>query len=170
MRDEPGQLLRQRPDAPHARVELQVGVRGDASLARRRGELIEHVRPVDQRREPVLQQQSVIRVLPAQNENRRGDAQVAQREPLLDQRHAQPVGARLEERLGRDGGAVAVAIRLHDAHHPAAGRGPARLAEVVAQRVCVDARLGGPDAQIEGPTGGIAKGGGGGLGHLGLPA
>src|SRR6266851_2910798 len=106
---------------------------------------------------------------PSTNSSIASRAEVAQREPLLHERDPQPVRAGLQEGLGRDGGSVAVAVRLHHRHHAAAGRRLARLAEVVHQGMCVDARLGGPDAQIESAAGGIAQGCGGGFGHARPP-
>ena len=137
-----------------------------APRARRRAKSVDHLRPVDERRQPLLQEQPVIRVLPAEHEDRRGDADVSQRQPFLDQRDSEPFRAGLEERLRRNCGAMPVRVRLHHRHHTAAGRRAACFAQVVRQRVAVDARLGRADAQIEGTAGGIAQGHGSGFGHV----
>ena len=133
----------------------------------RGGELVDHVGAIDERRNPVLQQEAVIGVLPAQGDDGRGDSHVAQRETFLDQRDAQPIRAPLQERLSRDGRAVAVSVRLDHRHHPAARRRSPRLPQVVHQRVRVDARLGRPDPQIVGPARRFAVREDGWLGHLG---
>ena len=156
--EQPAQVLGLDADAAHAGVELDMGVGGDATRPRGRGERFDHVRPVDERRDPVLQEEAVIRVLPAKGEDRCGDPDVAQREAFLDERDPEPLRSRGEERAGGDGGAMTVSVRLHHRADAGAGRGAAGFLEVVLQSVCVDARFGRTDAQIERAPGRLVDG------------
>src|SRR3954469_17833272 len=122
------------------------------------GEPFDHVGAVDERSQAVVQEQAVVRVLAAQAKDGRRDADVAEREAFLDQRDAEPLRSCGEERAGRDGGAVAVSVRLHHRADAGARGGAACLLQIVLHRLCVDARLSGTYAQIERPAGWLTCG------------
>ena len=125
-------------DAPHARVELDVGPRHAADAPGRFVEAPELLCGKDERHEIVRHDFVVIRPGAAEHEDVRGDAGLPELHALLDERDAEEIHAALGELLGDGNGAVSVGVGLdHGQQAVAVGQ---RLAagQVVSQGGQVD--------------------------------
>ena len=121
--DERHELVRPGAHPVHAGVDLEVDPHGRApglpGLVGQRLQVVDRVR--GGREPPADELVELVLGLLGQDEHRGQDAGLAQRHPLLDERHAQALGAGLERGPGHGSGAVAVAVGLDD--HPEGRRG-----------------------------------------------
>ena len=128
------------PEARHAGVDLQVDVDRsvDGADPDEPREALDLREIVDDRDEPAREHLGVrAAVVAPHHQDGRADARLAQLDPLLEERDAEPVRPRALERARDRGGAVSVAVGLE--HRP-----DARIAGVALQRCagCGGARRG----------------------------
>ena len=108
-----GQLLGRAADAVHAGVDLHVDRHRVPDATGRDGEGLDPRGRVERRREPVGQRgRRGLGPALAEQQDRRGDAVLAQLHPFVHQRHGQPPGPAGQRGPGHRRPAVAVAVGL----------------------------------------------------------